>query len=69
MHLRPNPPFEAIEEGEDELDKIVSQYWGLSLPDLAELRALVDERESSVGKQDDDITSRMFEIATSSEEQ
>jgi len=68
MHLRPNPPFSTIEDAEEQLDKTASQYWGLTLADLAELRAIAEERESSVGKRSDDMTGRMFDIATSSED-
>jgi hypothetical protein len=69
LHKRPMPSFVAIEDAENELDKTASKYWSLSSEDFAELKAMAEERESTVGKRADDISARMFDIATSSEEQ
>lgn len=75
LHTRSHLAFSAIEEAEVELDNIASRYWGLNSKELVELNAMADERESAHGPRgsgredvDEDITSRMFDIATLSED-
>jgi len=73
LHARKIPPFAAIEDAETELDRTVSEYWSLTAKDLVELKTVAEERESPHGREpavskSDDISARMFEIATSTEE-
>ena len=63
-----NPSFALIRDSEKDLDDVVAKYWNLNSKDLTELASITEERESTIAKRNDNISARMFDIATSIEE-
>ena len=74
LHTGARLSFLPIENAENELDKIACRYWSLNPKDLVELKAMAEEREAAHGQgrtdstNADDISTRMFDIGTSSGE-